>query len=167
MKILVVSDSHGNTVMLQRIIDRESPFDHIVHCGDGASDLMSVRLPGDPGLTRVAGNVDRARGMDLPLLEALEVEGLRILVTHGDAFYVKSDYGPIAEAARTHGFDAVLFGHTHIKYLRLTRPILFNPGPALGGSYGVIEAFGGRMNFRHARWMETAEGRKEAAGRRE
>ena len=167
MKILVVSDSHGNTVMLQRIIDRESPFDRLVHCGDGAADLLRVRLPADTPVTLVAGNVDRARGIELPAAEVLEVEGVRILVTHGDAFYVKSDYGPIAEAARAHGFDAVLFGHTHIKYLRLTRPILFNPGPALGGSYGVIEASGGRMNFRHARWMETAEGRKEAAGRRE
>jgi len=55
MKILVVSDSHGNTVMLQRIIDREWPFDRLVHCGDGAADLLRVRLPAGMPVTPVSG----------------------------------------------------------------------------------------------------------------
>lgn len=158
MKILVVSDSHGNTVMLQRIIDRESPFDRLVHCGDGAADLLHVRVPADTPVTLVAGNVDRARGIELPASEVLDVEGVRILVTHGDAFHVKSDYGPLAGAARAHGCDAALFGHTHIKHLRLRRPVLFNPGPAVGGSYGIVEVSGGDMAFRHGRWEEITGG---------
>lgn len=158
MKILVVSDSHGNSVMLQRIIDRESPFDRLVHCGDGAADLLYVRLPAATPVTLVLGNVDRARGIELPASEVLEVEGVRILVTHGDAFHVKSDYGALARAARTQGFDAALFGHTHIKHLRARRPVLFNPGPALGGSYGIVEVSGGHMAFRHERWQEITGG---------
>ena len=36
IKILVVSDSHGARRHLQEIIDRERPFDYLIHCGDGA-----------------------------------------------------------------------------------------------------------------------------------
>ncbi len=159
MKILVISDSHGNTVMLQRIIECEAPFDHLVHCGDGVADLLRVRLPGGVTMTRVAGNIDRARGVDLPAVEVLEAKGLRILVTHGDAFRVKSDYGMLIEMAKAHAFDVVLFGHTHTKYLRRQKPLLFNPGPAAGGSYGVIEISEGAPVFRH----ERMEGTEDAA----
>lgn len=161
MKILVISDSHGNIVMVQNIIDRATPFDRLVHCGDGIADLLRVRLPRGASITRVAGNVDRARGIDIPAVEVVESQGLRILVTHGDAFHVKNDYGMIAGAAADHGFDGVLFGHTHIKYLRKQRPFLFNPGPALGGSYGIIEFTEGIPVFRHER-VEDAE--DEATG---
>ena len=34
--------------------------------------------------------------------------------------------------------DIVLFGHTHVKYCRGEKPVLFNPGPANNGCYGVI-----------------------------
>jgi hypothetical protein len=155
MKILVISDSHGNTVMLQRIIDLEAPFDRLVHCGDGVADLLHVRLPHGVPVTCVSGNVDRARGVDIPEAEVLETEGLRILVTHGDAFYVKSDYGMLAEAARSNGFDAALFGHTHSRYLRKERPVLFNPGAAVGGSYGVIEISVEGFVLRHERCRES------------
>ncbi|HSV97450.1 MAG TPA: YfcE family phosphodiesterase [Spirochaetota bacterium] len=157
MKILVISDSHGSVVMLQRIIEREAQFDCLVHCGDGVADLLNVRLPHGVPVTRVSGNVDRARGIVLPAAEALEAEGLRILVTHGDAFRVENDYGILIEAARAHGFDLALFGHTHIKYLRNHRPVLFNPGPAIGGSYGVVEILDGAPVFRHERCEDTED----------
>ena len=46
----------------------------------------------------------------------------------------------------------VLFGHTHKKYLAEGTPLLFNPGAAQGGLYGVvvmgerIEVFAKRLN---------------------
>lgn len=34
MKVLIVSDTHGRDENLEIAINREAPFDRLVHCGD-------------------------------------------------------------------------------------------------------------------------------------
>ena len=34
MKVLIVSDTHGRDENLEIAINREAPFDMLVHCGD-------------------------------------------------------------------------------------------------------------------------------------
>ena len=34
MKVLIVSDTHGRDENLEIVINREAPFDMLVHCGD-------------------------------------------------------------------------------------------------------------------------------------
>lgn len=154
MKLLVVSDSHGNSAALQRIVDGEKPFDLLVHCGDGITDLERVSLPGDAVIVLVQGNIDRARGVHAETERVLAPGGHRILVTHGDGQEAHRDYLGLIDAAKALRCEAVLFGHTHTAYLSRGNPALFNPGPAQRGQYGVVVA-GDTLEFYRKRREEA------------
>ena len=34
MKVLIVSDTHGQDENLEETVLREAPFDYLIHCGD-------------------------------------------------------------------------------------------------------------------------------------
>ncbi len=138
LKIIVISDSHGNTVKLGRIIRRESPFDYLFHCGDGAGDLIHVDVPAGTVVVRVCGNVDMARNLDAERLVVMPVGPVTVMAAHGDQFYVNYGYEAIEREGRSRNADIVLFGHTHAAYHGGTKPVLFNPGPATNGKYGLI-----------------------------
>ena len=138
LKVLVVSDSHGNTAKLGRIIRREAPFDVLVHCGDGAGDLIQVDIPLGASVIRVSGNVDLARNLDAERLVVQEIGDLTVMVSHGDEFRVHAGYEVIERSGRSHNADVVLFGHTHVAYHGEGRPVLLNPGPATNGKYGLL-----------------------------
>ncbi len=147
-KILIVSDSHGNRAKLVRIIAREYPFDCLVHCGDGVNDLFHVDIPDGVSVVRVCGNIDMARSFDMERIAFFEAGPARLMVAHGDQFGVHNDYGRIEREGMNRKVDAVLFGHTHVRYHRDGKPALFNPGPAVNGMYGLafIE---GSLSFSH------------------
>jgi uncharacterized protein len=151
MKILVVSDSHGNSVALARIMEREMPFEILVHCGDGVRDLARLRIPPSVRVVGVTGNMDRAGVTDRESLETFEIPGFKFLVTHGDRQRAHEDYMGLVDEARTRDADIVLFGHTHRQFLREGRPSLFNPGAAQQGFYGTV-LVGDGIEFFHKRW---------------
>lgn len=138
LKILVVSDSHGNTVRLGRIVGRESPFDYLFHCGDGAGDLAYVDVPAGTTVIRVCGNVDMARNLDAERLVVMQIGPMTVMAAHGDQFRVNYGYGEIEREGRRMNADIVLFGHTHAAYHGGTKPVLFNPGSANNGRYGLL-----------------------------
>jgi len=136
MKILVISDSHGARKNLQKIIVRERPFEYLIHCGDGANDLAHVKLPPGAAVLSVAGNMDRA-GTHERLLE-ITLSDVRFLICHGDQFGAHYDYERLLGEGLCQGADIICCGHTHIPYLYNHPPLLFNPGPADKGLYGII-----------------------------
>ncbi|OHD66707.1 MAG: hypothetical protein A2176_11220 [Spirochaetes bacterium RBG_13_51_14] len=136
-KILVVSDSHGNSAKLGRIIAREKTFDYLIHCGDGVDDLFHVKIPEATTVVRVYGNMDHNRNNALRIV-FLTIDPIRVMIAHGDQFRVHHDCDWIEREGKLKGVDIVLFGHSHVKYERGGRPILFNPGPAFNGSYGIM-----------------------------
>jgi len=148
IKVLIISDSHNDYSSLDKIIRAESPFQYLVHCGDGIGDLFHVHIPEGVMVVPVLGNVDLNRGYDMERLEFLEINGWEIMVSHGDLFGVKDRYDLIYKAGEGHGVHAVLFGHSHRKYLGSGDPVLFNPGPANKGSYGIL-TIGESMEFSH------------------
>jgi len=148
MKIVVIADSHGNVVLLNKILAAETPFDYLVHCGDGVIDLDNAAVRPLAGTIAVSGNMDLGRNLPHRRLLAEDIGGLRFLVAHGDAQGAHHDYFGLREEARIHRCEAVLFGHTHRQYLEMGEPILFNPGPALNGMYGLVIVNGG-MEFLH------------------
>lgn len=147
-KILVVSDSHGNTPKLREIVEREKPFDCIVHCGDGVNDLIHAALPPGAVTYAVMGNIDLGRGVHGERRIVTTIAGRTILITHGDLYGAHNGLRLLEEEGRKLGADIVLFGHTHVKYLREDKPALFNPGPANNGCYGVV-SIGEAVDFRH------------------
>lgn len=146
MKILVLSDSHGNRKAVGKIFDNMyGYFDKAVFLGDGENDFGEVleKNP-DIDLIKVRGNCDRGIGGS-PLTTIIEADGVRIFVTHGNMYGVKSGLGGLAAAAKLSGCEMALFGHTHCRTdERIDEIYCFNPGscaiPHDGNapSYGVI-----------------------------
>jgi putative phosphoesterase len=142
-KILVVSDSHGDCARLQKIIDREQPFDCLIHCGDGVGDLARVVVPKTATVLSVAGNMDRCSGRER-LIEATQ-GGLQFLICHGDRFAVHYDYDRLLDEGLRRGADIICCGHTHVPCLHNQGALLFNPGPADRGLYGIITLSSGQV----------------------
>ncbi len=156
MKLLVFSDSHGDTLTLSRTVGAVRDADYVIHAGDGALSFLSL-MREHPEMTPVAvrGNCDIGAS-DVPLEAELTVEGMRILIVHGHKFGVKSGTLALEAEARMRGYDIVIFGHTHEPLERYIpadgarRAIrLFNPGPAMLGDFGVININGGEVIMGH------------------
>jgi putative phosphoesterase len=127
MRILVMSDSHGNyPLALQACVMAES-FDALFHLGDGGDDAGLLAHTLDVKVIHVAGNCDISSASPRELL--LECEGKKLLLLHGDAYGVKIGLGMLEKRAREAGVDAVLFGHTHKATVTTLSGILaVNPG---------------------------------------
>jgi putative phosphoesterase len=137
-KLLVLSDSHGNTLELEKIVRTEYPFDFVIHCGDGIRDLLHIDIPGNCRIIKVSGNIDRASGADLKDMCFESIHGHKFMITHGDRLRVHKDINGLYREAKSNGADVVLFGHTHRAYISNGNPYLFNPGSASNGHYGII-----------------------------
>jgi len=148
MKILVVADSHGDRTRLQKIIDREQPFDVLIHCGDGLDDLAHAGLPRSAAVLSVSGNMDRTRAGSERLIETT-LSGVRFLICHGDRFAAHRDYDRLLDEGLRRRADIICCGHTHMPCLLNHRLLLFNPGPADRGLYGIITLGSGKPLCEH------------------
>lgn len=149
-KILVVSDSHGNYSRLNKIIQKELPFDYLIHCGDGIGDLLHVDLPALVNVIKVAGNIDAGRVYDVEEEAILSIQNISILVIHGHRQHVKSQYDSLLLKGQNENVDFVFFGHTHLTAYVKNTPVLFNPGPAANGFYGIV-SLDDEISFEHKR----------------
>lgn len=130
MKILVVSDTHGDTGNLELVLRILGPrLDLLLHLGDGARDLD--RLP--RGLTlslpvlQVKGNMDS--DAHLPPSRLIRAGNRLLYVSHGHAALASGSPLPMILAAREAGASACLFGHTHVPHKSYTDGLLvLNPG---------------------------------------
>lgn len=140
-KLVVLSDSHGDVNTMEAVVRRERP-DLVLHLGDLCRDFDELRgrLPLEQAMQNVCGNCDGFT--EVPDQRVLQVEGRRILMTHGHRYQVKLGYAAALAAAREAGAELLLCGHTHIALCRNLNGLwLLNPGSCLGrmGTYGVIE----------------------------
>lgn len=136
MKIVAFSDSHGSVCLLRDAVMQAlegSPIDVCVHCGDGARDMDAVEpllRDANPNVRiyTVRGNCDFG-AFRFPALELFDVNGVRMLATHGHAYNVKSEYGSLLNAAADRGAKVAFFGHTHRSLLEPKHGVyLINPG---------------------------------------
>lgn len=127
MKVLVISDTHGNSNLAFIAHSRSEPVDIVIHLGDGCADADLLRETLDIQVISIAGNCDH--GSKAPRELVWECEGKRILLTHGDAYQVKSGLVSLSRRAKEIGADAVLFGHTHLGVCEKNSGLLLvNPG---------------------------------------
>lgn len=134
MRILVVSDTHGDFNTLRKVVNAHPEADIIVHCGDGSRDvdMLRTRFP-EKRIINVRGNCDLGAN-DVSLTEIFMVQGKKIMVTHGHLFDVKYGLNRIIHEAKEDDVDVVLFGHTH-KALADYDDGLFILNPGCGGGY--------------------------------
>ena len=123
MKILVISDTHGNLKNLEFAL-KNFPHDKVFFLGDGYKDLRNF---GDEEIYAVKGNCDFFVSAEED--EILEIENHKILLTHGHTYGVKYTLSALFEKAEKEHFDLVCFGHTH-KFLNLEKNgvTYLNPG---------------------------------------
>ncbi len=115
MKILVLSDSHGNLKGVQKAVERFGRnAEVIVHCGDGTRGeaIWLTENCRDKTVVCVRGNCDFAS--TLRDFEYLDICGMKIMVTHGHTLSVKYGLENLSYKAEQEGADLVFFGHTHI-----------------------------------------------------
>lgn len=148
MRILVLSDSHGNVENMARCAELTDP-NIILHLGDCQRDAEALhrQLPAIPMQT-VPGNCDW-RAVDTP--EVLtEYAGVRILMMHGHTRNVKASTMSAIYAAKEMGAQILLFGHTHRPLVDYDGTLwVMNPGSVGRGNpctYGIITISGGRVN---------------------
>ena len=127
MKILAVSDTHGRDEKLEQVVEREKPFDYLIHCGDVEGREFFIEALADCPCTRVAGNNDFFS--DLLREDEIVLEGHKIMVTHGHNYGVSMDLYGISEEAAARECEIVLFGHTHKPVIEKKNGVLvINPG---------------------------------------
>ena len=130
MRILIISDTHGDVRNLAYVIREFGPrIDRILHLGDGAADLEKLRSKISPSIPceAVRGNMDS--GSCLPASRVTSVGEHRIYASHGNTALAGGSLLPLLYAAREAGAEACLFGHTHVPYKRTSEGVLLlNPG---------------------------------------
>lgn len=157
MKLLVFSDSHGNSANMCQVAAVENP-DRVLHLGDVMSDadILEKQFAGIQ-LERVPGNCDYSSGQPQKIIEAA---GRRILMTHGHIYHVKLGIGAAVWAAREAQVDILLFGHTHEAICMQEDGLwIMNPGSIRGPvhpSYGVIQLEKGQIICEIKEWKRGA-----------
>lgn len=158
MKFLVFSDSHSDyKSMKEAIAIQRGGLDGVIFLGDGVRDIERIKeeYP-ETAYFIVKGNCDLMAG-EYETERVLDLDGVRLFITHGHLYGAKGGYGRLAYRARELEADAVLFGHTHIpcdevieihgKSIRL-----FNPGSiGRGGVFGVLNTSGGVIVTSHGK----------------
>ena len=148
MKILVLSDSHGNVENMHRAVEMTRPH-CILHLGDCVRDAEALhRLYPSIRMENVPGNCDW--GCQDPGERLLELGGYRILMMHGHTRRVKMTTMDARYAAKECGADILLFGHTHYPMVDRDGPLyIMNPGSAgdsLRPTFGAITIEGDRLD---------------------
>lgn len=128
MRILVLSDSHGDLAALAMAIEAfQASHDLIIHAGDGAMDLARLRMAG-LGLKpweAVRGNADYSG--DMGTSRVLDLGGYRVFLCHGHLLGIGESLDALIRAS--HGCSIVIFGHSHRPYAKRHQGRLFlNPG---------------------------------------
>jgi putative phosphoesterase len=152
MKILVISDTHGDTNKAEEAIRLNKGINLIIHLGDYFRDAqkLSNLFPNIP-MEYIYGNSDFMID-DVPAEKMLDVCGKRIFITHGHRYSVKWDYDKLFKKAEDQHADMLLFGHTHVpeiinkdKYYVLNPGSTSDPRDESDESYAIIEIANGRV----------------------
>ena len=147
MKLLILSDTHHRTDRMQYAFDQCKP-DVVLHLGDNISDCYALqRQNPDTVFHMVKGNCDIQGHEENELF--LLLEGVKIYMTHGHVYGVKSSMVALTYEARKKGADLALYGHTHKAMIQSTPGLrLMNPGQMERhdakrvASYGIVTVNG-------------------------
>lgn len=127
MKILVVSDTHGHTKNLERVLEKVGDIDLFIHCGDLEGGEDYIRALVDVPCYMVAGNIDWFS--DLQREMEISVDDYRIWITHGNNYGASMGPERLLEEAAARNVDVVMYGHTHRPLIEYQDNIVIvNPG---------------------------------------
>jgi len=152
VKILIISDSHGNIANLKHVMGfgKKIGARAVIHCGDwdNAESVEAVLSFGIP-LYTVLGNADVEDGIEeylkfnakkfSPHLLKLEIDGIKIGVIHQAGL----------KDEKLHEFKTVFSGHYHSKEEKMVNFTKFvRPGAIINGiNFAIYETVSGTIEF--------------------
>lgn len=133
---LAVSDTHGNRQSLKQIANNYGNFSYLFHLGDNVADAIWLSdYMINTQVVYVKGNCDY--GDNAPEFETVVLNNQKIILTHGHKLKVKYGYERALYYALENEAAALLFGHTHVPYIKYEEGLwLINPGSAGEASSG-------------------------------
>lgn len=141
MRILVVSDSHGDVRNFEEVLRKHRDAQVVIHCGDGADEAEEMKkLFPERMFICVRGNCDFC--CEYPNIETITLEGKKLFITHGHIYNVKSSLLNLSMAVREANAQMAIFGHTHNPVAIYDDGAYFlNPGSLRGykGSYALVD----------------------------
>lgn len=142
MKIVVLSDTHGNFNGFENVVQNNKDADLFLHLGDGALEYFKIKeIYKSTPMFMVKGNCDF---YNLPKEKKFTFNGVSLFICHGDAFNVKQGLNEYVTFAKEKKFNIVAYGHTHKRFIQKEEDLcVFNPGSltlprTLGPSYAVL-----------------------------
>ena len=146
MKIAILGDSHNHLDVLDRLHEenRFEGVELILHTGDMCNDGTYLEEITGIKVIGVNGNSDPVySACEMEMI--LELEGYKILLTHGHRYGVKGSNDRLFYRGKEVGADIVVFGHSHIPLtIEEEQMLLLNPG-SIGfprglskKSYGIV-----------------------------
>lgn len=139
MRILALSDSHGDAMAVKFAIDSHPEAEAVIFLGDGIKDLVyASALLENKRVYTVQGNNDFYS--DEPKHQIISEGGINIYITHGHYEYVKSGLSTLLMKTRDNNCTLALYGHTHNQQADyIDGTYLFNPGSLRNDEYGIID----------------------------
>ncbi|MDE6797574.1 MAG: metallophosphoesterase [Ruminococcus sp.] len=144
MRIIVISDTHGNFSNLENIFLRNADADWFIHLGDGERELDRFIIENpiyERKIIHVAGNCDyHSFSHDDFILPA---DYCKIFATHGHKHHVKMSLEPLKAVATENDCNIILYGHTHTRFMYQKDGLyIMNPGSASCPRDGYPASFG-------------------------
>ena len=143
-RIVVISDSHRNSGVIDKILSSQTDAKYVFFLGDNVADIEDFKyLYSDKQFFIVSGNCDYFS--EYPDTDIAFVFGKKIIFTHGHNFDVKYGTEKLFLAAKTAECKIALYGHTHVSKIVYEDGLyIVNPGscarPRNGGpTYAVID----------------------------
>lgn len=125
-RFLVFSDVHGDKLSLLKLKQIANECDGVIFAGDGYSALKDFT---DKPVFAVGGNCDLSGAPEI----VTEIEGAKILLTHGHRYGVKSSLLSLTLRARELECTVAIFGHTHQPFCSIENGVfMLNPGASSG-----------------------------------
>lgn len=153
IRILVFSDTHGDTSRASEIIKNTPGVNGVIHLGDIERDYIKLKKEFENiPFYGVVGNNDLFSSLKKE--ELLKIGEKNIFITHGHE-YIRgySNIDSLIYKGMEENADVVLFGHTHVPlFEKESNMLIANPGsltlPRVGDrSYGVIEIENGKIGY--------------------
>ncbi|MBE6837106.1 MAG: YfcE family phosphodiesterase [Ruminococcus sp.] len=112
MRVVVFSDTHGNGIAIDKIVEKNKDVTHFIFLGDGMREIESaVKKYPDKEFHIVCGNCDS--DSLYPDTGFLELCGKKIMFTHGHRYYVNFSLDKLITNALYNNAHIVCFGHLH------------------------------------------------------
>ena len=131
MLIGLISDTHipdRAKKIPEKVFDIFENVDLILHTGDLTSLKIIEELEKIAPVMAIQGNIDRAKGTNLPKTKIIEAEGLKIGMAHGEV-YPRGDTQQLLYIAKELDVDILVTGHSHQpKIEQIESVLLLNPG---------------------------------------